>query len=209
MVDQCGAGASELTGEELAQARVEAAAEVDALRAQYKATGERLLAAIAREKLLKEEHVRRELENPTSGANDNWQYLLQAIDATSHCEAARKALAKYGLDVSGYHAETGQRVVTIAFYDELPVVRQRVLLGLSRILPFLKADRRGEKAFSVREPSLSQFGSLVLVVLEDGECELRRRRHGRDQIGRKFESLAEALQWIQAQHCFKDVGVAV
>jgi len=199
-----------LSSEELASLSEQTSAQLDTLRERYAEIENQISPVYELHRQLLDEVDRRKIASMENAPD--WPFLLEETgDSPSirhrACEKAIRALAPE-LDVSGYNYELQQRVVRIAISKREPL--DRCLAGIETLLPFIK-ERTDEssgvagniKYLSITSDDLSESGILSLVVNEvKNFYEVRKNRFGRSRPLKTFNSLRDALMYVQREHSY-------
>lgn len=140
-----------------------------------------------------------------SSHSPDWHWLLEADNGNSSgakTAARRQALSKWDLAGDSYQPDTNQTVLRIGMTQGDQTQLERVMEGLNTLLPYLRPGPRGGKFISILEQTLSQYGIWRLVVLEDG-VQLVSQVYGREHVKAQFDSLREAVAFVQQHHWYR------
>lgn len=183
----------------------EVQARLAALRAEYEALGERILAEVAVETRLKDVITRQRLEAAQAGSTAlDWPYLLEEGQGPEHYKLCNQALADLGLSGSGYYPETMQRAVRITMHQHQAGQVELLGASLKLVMPHIKPMNDGYGYVGIFERSLSEFGSYLLRFLPDQSTfECIRRRYGSVSVLKTSSDLYEVLAYIQANHYYE------
>lgn len=148
---------------------------------------------------------KREMQN-AKVADDDIKKLLEITpqyESRILYERLNKYLEQYGLRSSGYFPDTNQRSVQFAFYatDDIDLIEE----GLNKVIPFLKPlPKIGRKIVDFMEPTLSEYGTWNLQIAD--KYYINKTTYGRSEDIKTFDTLREALEYIEENHNMEDDG---
>lgn len=140
--------------------------------------------------------------------DEDWGWLLanDGIDSDARYKFRNQQLEELELQSSGYYPETQQSSIHIRLKKREDERLLKVYEGLVKILPFIKPLskdlEKGWKRIGIMEKTLSQYGIYTLLVGE-GACAIEKTTYGRSTVLATFDTLLEALRYIQKHVYYK------
>ena len=144
-----------------------------------------------------------EIRAASSGEPD-WAWLLEEDGSSKSVkyQARRQALKKWDLTGDTYFYAINQAAIRIAMRRGDDAQLERVMEGLSTLLPYLRPLPDGEVRINIMESTLSEYGTYYLLLSEN-QVQLVCKTYGSVRVIKRFSQLREAVAYVQQNHCYE------
>ena len=144
-----------------------------------------------------------EIRAAASGEPD-WAWLLEEDGSSKSVkfQARQQALKKWDLSGDTYFYAINQAAIRIAMRRGDDAQLERVMEGLSTLLPYLRPLPDGEVRINIMESTLSEYGTYYLLLSED-KVKFVCKTYGSVRRIKRFSQLREAVAYVQQCHCYE------